>query len=292
MTHALAAGSSCWSGEVSGRAAVVCAGTGPAGSVKRELASMAFIAPSRASWTNSPGRVLHAEGEGSPAGCRRRTPLGSPTPRPNRASQNSSLLAREWEQLTHHYQIEYGPRRERARNGDGSAPVDARPGAGTRADALDGRPLPALRQLLDWIDAFPESAHGSGLADGLRGRLPRASSACCSARADQTAAAALTTGHQSGPILQTVLHRRTVRAVPPPPRIDGRQRHLRFRPASSPSLSVTGPGARDHETEQFRGSCAPRTKCARFRGAIWIISISKHQSRQTRPRRTHLFCTI
>ena len=39
---------------------------------------------------------------------------GRLTPRPNGASQNSSLLAREWEQLTHHYQIEYGPRRERA----------------------------------------------------------------------------------------------------------------------------------------------------------------------------------
>ena len=99
---------------------VVCAGNWSSKSVSVSWASMAPIAPSCASWTNSP-RVLHAEEwiAWPAAGVTLVVRL-----RPNRASAELTLLAREWEQLTHHHQIEYGPRREsEPRNGDGSAPA-------------------------------------------------------------------------------------------------------------------------------------------------------------------------
>src|SRR5207342_2820441 len=97
--------------------------------------------------------------------------------------QGATVLTYEWEQLTHHYQIEFGPRRERA-----AQRLMARRLL-TLAQALeivptllmDGPPT-ALRLLVDWMDAFPESAHGpvwlkafeAGYQDHLFGMLLRA----------------------------------------------------------------------------------------------------------------------
>jgi len=98
-------------------------------------------------------------------------------------SQHTALPAREWEQLIHHYEIEYGPRRERAAQRRMARRLL------TLAQALEivpallmDAPLPALRQLLDWMDAFPESAHGpvwlnafeAGYHEHLFGMLQRA----------------------------------------------------------------------------------------------------------------------
>ena len=75
--------------------------------------------------------------------------------------QGTPALAHEWEPLTHHYQIEFGPRRERAAQRLMARRLLTLAQALEIVPALlmDG-PLTALRTLLDWIDAFPESAHG------------------------------------------------------------------------------------------------------------------------------------
>ncbi|MCE7978542.1 MAG: DUF2309 domain-containing protein [Nitrospira sp. NTP1] len=101
----------------------------------------------------------------------------------SRSLQNKATLCREWEQLTHHYQIEYGPRQERATQRAMARRLL------TLAQALDIVPTllmdahpTALRQLLDWMAAFPESAHGpvwltafeAGYQDHLFGLLRRA----------------------------------------------------------------------------------------------------------------------
>ena len=97
--------------------------------------------------------------------------------------EGTAALSHAWEQLTHQYQIELGPRREQAAHR-----VMARRLL-TLAQALEIVPTvlmeesPAqLRALLDWIDAFPESAHGhvwlkaleAGYQDHLFGMLLRA----------------------------------------------------------------------------------------------------------------------
>jgi uncharacterized protein YbcC (UPF0753/DUF2309 family) len=101
----------------------------------------------------------------------------------SRGQQNRVTLAREWEQLTHHYQIEFGPRRERAAQRAMARRLL------TLAHALEivptllmDAPPTALRQLLDWMATFPESAHGpvwlkafeAGYQDHLFGMLRRA----------------------------------------------------------------------------------------------------------------------
>lgn len=96
----------------------------------------------------------------------------------------ASSLAEEWEPLTQQYEIEFGPRHAQA-----ARRVMARRLL-TLAQALeivpalfmDGPPA-ALRQLVDWMDAFPESAHGpvwlkafeAGYQDHLFGMLLRGS---------------------------------------------------------------------------------------------------------------------
>jgi uncharacterized protein YbcC (UPF0753/DUF2309 family) len=97
--------------------------------------------------------------------------------------QNRATLTREWELLTHHYQIEFGPRRERAAQRAMARRLL------TLAQALEivptllmDAPSTALRRLLDWMAAFPESAHGpvwlkafeAGYQDHLFGMLRRA----------------------------------------------------------------------------------------------------------------------
>ena len=79
----------------------------------------------------------------------------------SRSLQDKAAVSRDWEQLTHHYQIEFGPRRERATQRGMARRLL------TLAQALeivptllmDAQPS-ALRRLLDWMVAFPESAHG------------------------------------------------------------------------------------------------------------------------------------
>lgn len=79
----------------------------------------------------------------------------------SRSLQNKAAVSLDWEQLTHHYQIEFGPRRERATQRGMARRLL------TLAQALeivptllmDAQPS-ALRRLLDWMVAFPESAHG------------------------------------------------------------------------------------------------------------------------------------
>ncbi len=98
--------------------------------------------------------------------------------------EGAGALSQEWTQLTHQYQIEFGPRRERA-----AQRVMARRLL-TLAHALEIVPTvlmvnaPAdLRVLLDWMDAFPESEHGpvwlkafeAGYQDHLFGMLQRGS---------------------------------------------------------------------------------------------------------------------
>jgi uncharacterized protein YbcC (UPF0753/DUF2309 family) len=93
--------------------------------------------------------------------------------------------ANAWERLAHHYQIDFGPRRERA-----AQRVMARRLL-TLVQALEIVPTvlmesaPAdLHQLIRWMDAFPESAHGpvwlkafeAGYQDHLFGMLLRAPS--------------------------------------------------------------------------------------------------------------------
>ena len=97
--------------------------------------------------------------------------------------QGTPALAPEWEPLTHHDQIEFGPRRERAAQRLMARRLLTLAQALEIVPALlmDG-PLTALRTLLDWIDAFPESAHGpvwlkafeAGYQDHLFGMLLRA----------------------------------------------------------------------------------------------------------------------
>ena len=72
-----------------------------------------------------------------------------------------ATVSHEWEQLTEQYQIEFGPRRERA-----AQRVMARQLLAL-AHALEIVPTVLmessprdLRVLLDWMEAFPESAHG------------------------------------------------------------------------------------------------------------------------------------
>ena len=101
----------------------------------------------------------------------------------SRTQQNRVTLSREWEQLAHHYQIEFGPRRERAAQRAMARRLLALAHALEIVPALfmDAPPT-ALRQLLDWIASFPESAHGpvwlkafeAGYQDHLFGMLRRA----------------------------------------------------------------------------------------------------------------------
>ena len=75
--------------------------------------------------------------------------------------QEAPVLSHKWESLTQHYQIEFGPRRERAAQRLMARRLLTLAQALEIVPALlmDG-PLTALRTLLDWIEAFPESAHG------------------------------------------------------------------------------------------------------------------------------------
>ena len=97
--------------------------------------------------------------------------------------QEAPVLSHKWESLTQHYQIEFGPRRERAAQRLMARRLLTLAQALEIVPALlmDG-PLTALRTLLDWIEAFPESAHGpvwlkafeAGYQDHLFGMLLRA----------------------------------------------------------------------------------------------------------------------
>ncbi len=97
--------------------------------------------------------------------------------------QNRATQSRAWERLTHHYQIDFGPRRERAAQRAMARRLLALAQALEIVPTLlmDAPPAP-LRQLLDWMAAFPESAHGpvwlkafeAGYQEHLFGMLRRA----------------------------------------------------------------------------------------------------------------------
>ena len=108
---------------------------------------MAPIAPSCASWTNSPAYSMRKNGSPPAAGVVRRrvARLHAQTGPP----QNSSLLAREWEQLTHHYQIEYGPGVSEPRTGMARRLLTLAQALELVPTLLMDAPLPSLRQLLD-----------------------------------------------------------------------------------------------------------------------------------------------
>ncbi len=97
------------------------------------------------------------------------------------AQHKDSAIA--WERLAHRYQIEFGPRRERAAQRVMARRLLALAQALEIVPTLLMEGAPAdLRQLLDWMDAFPESEHGpawlkafeGGYQDHLFGMLLRA----------------------------------------------------------------------------------------------------------------------
>lgn len=73
----------------------------------------------------------------------------------------AGVVAVEWERLAHHYQVEYGPRRERAAHRSMARRLLSLAQALELVPTLLMEGAPAdLRSLVDWMDAFPESAHG------------------------------------------------------------------------------------------------------------------------------------
>src|SRR5574340_796029 len=73
----------------------------------------------------------------------------------------AAALSHEWEQLAHRYQIEFGPRRERAAQRVMARRLLALAQALQIVPTLLMEGPPAdLRLLFDWMDAFPESDHG------------------------------------------------------------------------------------------------------------------------------------
>jgi hypothetical protein len=152
-----------------------------------------------------------------------------------------------WDRLIAHYKTDVVARQERVgRHGSAkrlralALALDIDPAA-----LLDSPPAD-LKQLVEWMNAFPESDHGpvwlkafeAGYQDQLLGKL-----------GGEGAKAAVPT-HSNRPV---------------------RTRPTGL-PASLPPSSAIEPGARNMTQNNSRSSCAQKTRCARSPAAIWITS--------------------
>ena len=135
-----------------------------------------------------------------------------------------------WKTLLARYRAEVVPRQEAA----------ARRGAARKLLALarslkiDAAQLadcstPDLKQVVDWMEAFPESDHGPCLAQGLRSRVSGQTSRKARPGASQISrtGSRRESGIRAPSLSICLLYRCALRAIPPPSRIDRRARDLR-----------------------------------------------------------------